>query len=57
MTAMGVLTWIGIGLAAWTAVSVAAGLLLGHLLARGVWGFAAPQVEVEQPAAPWRLAA
>lgn len=57
MTAMDVLTWIGIGLAAWTALSVAAGLVLGHLLARGVWGFAPPQVEAEQPAEPWRLAA
>lgn len=57
MTAMDVLTWIGICLAAWTALSVAAGLVLGHLLTRGVWGFAAPPVEAEQPAEQSRLAA
>jgi hypothetical protein len=57
VTAMDVLTWIGIGLAAWTALSVAAGLVLGHLLARGVWGFAPPQVEAERPAEQWPLAA
>ncbi|HEY6029160.1 MAG TPA: hypothetical protein VIU44_01270 [Gaiellaceae bacterium] len=54
---MDVLTWIGIGLAAWTALSVAAGLVLGHLLARGVWGFAPLQAEAEQPAEQWRRAA
>ncbi|HEY6052471.1 MAG TPA: hypothetical protein VIU86_00995 [Gaiellaceae bacterium] len=54
---MDVLTWIGICLAAWTALSVAAGLVLGHLLTRGVWGFAAPPVEAEQPAEQSRLAA
>jgi hypothetical protein len=57
VAAMDVLTWIGIGLAAWTALSVVAGLLLGHLLACGVWGFAPSQVEAERLAAPWRLAA
>ena len=37
---MDALTWIGIGLAAWTALSTLLGLVLGRLLARGVWGFA-----------------
>lgn len=57
MTAMGALTWIGIGLAAWTAASVVAGLVLGHLLARGVWGFAPAAARAAQPSEAWRLAA
>ena len=57
MAAMDALTWIGIGLTAWTAVSVAAGLVLGRLLARGVWGFAPAEAPAEQPAEEWRLAA
>jgi hypothetical protein len=54
---MDALTWIGIGLAAWTALSVATGLLLGHLLARGVWGFAPAETPAEPAVAGWRLAA
>ncbi|HSP73351.1 MAG TPA: hypothetical protein VLN26_13335 [Gaiellaceae bacterium] len=54
---MGALTWIGIGLAAWTAASVVAGLVLGHLLARGVWGFAPAAARAAQPSEAWRLAA
>ena len=54
---MDALMWIGVGLAAWTALSVAAGLALGHLLARGVWGFAPSGLPAEQPASEWRLAA
>lgn len=57
MASIDALTWIGIGLAAWTVLSVVAGLVLGHLLARSVWGFAPAEAHAEQPAERWRLAA